>query len=141
MYGTSFETAIDPQVADSVVSTARTSIGDTLRSVIYFTPSAMDLLYVRRDLYDSSQRAVEAKSRLVEFERVGFAEAPVRTALSPPANPDSIGSYEFTVRVHDEGFVVRILAADDGVILTTDDMDVDAFDDTAVAITKFLREQ
>lgn len=141
MYGTSFETAIDPQVADSVVSTARASIGDTLRSVIYFTPSAMDLLYVRRDLYGSRQRAVEAKSRLVEFERVGFAEAPVRTALSPPSNPDSIGAYEFTVRVHDEGYVVRILTADDGVILTTDDMDIDAFDDAAVAISKLLAEQ
>jgi len=140
MYETPFETEIDAQVADSVVSTARASIGDTLRSVIYFTPSAMDLLYVRRDLYESRQRAVEAKSRLVEFERVGFAEAPVRTALSPPANPDSIGSYEFTVRVHDEGFVVRILAADDGVILTTDDMDMDAFDDAAVAVSKLLAD-
>jgi len=141
MYETSFETAIDAELADSVVSTARASIGDTLRSVIYFTPSAMDLLYVRRDLYESRQRAVEAKSRLVEFERVGFAEAPVRTALSPPANPDSIGAYEFTVRVHDDGYVVRILAGDDGVILTTDGMDVDAFDDAAVAITRLLGEQ
>src|SRR6056297_3670463 len=140
MYETPFKTDLDPQVADSVVSTARTSLGDTLRSVIYFTPSAMDLLYVRRDLYESRQRAVEAKSRLVEFERVGFAEAPVRTALSAPADPESIGAYDFTVRVHDEGFGVRVLAEGDGVILTTDDMDIDAFDDAAVAITTLLTE-
>src|SRR6056297_2975066 len=138
MYDVPFSTDIETAFADSIVSAARTSLGDTLRSVMYFTPSAMDLLYVRRDLYESRQRAIEAKSRLVEFERVGFAEAPVRTALSPPADPDSIGSYEFTVRVHDDGFVVRILAADDGVILTTDDMDADAFDDAAVAISKLL---
>ncbi|MDS0281692.1 DUF7522 family protein [Haloarcula onubensis] len=141
MYETPFETEIDTQVADSVVSAARTSVGDTLRSVIYFTPSAMDLLYVRRDLYDSRRRAIEAKSRLVEFERVGFAEAPVRTALSAPRDPESIGPYDFTVRVHEDGFVVRVLAEEDGVILTTDDMDVEAFDEAAVAITKLLRAQ
>jgi len=141
MYDVPFKTDIEADFADSIVSAARTSLGDTLRSVIYFTPSEMDLLYVRRDLYESRQRAVEAKARLVEFERVGFAEAPVRTALSPPADPESIGAYDFTVRVHDEGFVVRVLADDDGVILTTDDMDVDAFDDAAVAITRFLTEQ
>ena len=138
MYDVPFSTDIETAFADSIVSAARTSLGDTLRSVMYFTPSAMDLLYVRRDLYESRQRAIEAKSRLVEFERVGFAEAPVRTALSAPADPESIGAYDFTVRVHDDGFVVRVLAEGDGVILTTDDMDIDAFDDAAVAITTLL---
>lgn len=140
MYEVPFETDIDAQFADSVVSAARTSIGDTLRSVVYFTPGAMDVLYVRQDLYESRQRAVEAKARLVAFERVGFAEAPVRTALSAPNVEDSIGSYDFTVRVHGEGFVVRVLADDDGVLLTTDDMDVDAFEDAAVAVRRFLNE-
>jgi len=140
MYDVPFKTDIDTAFADSVVSAARTSLGDTLRSVIYFTPSEMDVLYVRQDLYESRARAVEAKARLVEFERIGFAEAPIRTALSPPTDPDSIGSYDFTVRVHREGFVVRVLADDDGVLLTTDDMDVDAFEDAAVAIRRFLDE-
>jgi len=141
MYEVPFETDIDSEFADSVVSAARTILGDTLRSVIYFTPSGMDLLYVRQDLYESRQRALEAKSMLVEYERVGFAEAPVRTALAAPQARESIGPYDFTVRFHEDGFVVRVLDGDEGVILTTDDMDVDAFDDTAVAITKFLREQ
>lgn len=140
MYEVPFETDIDTQFADSVVSAARTSIGDTLRSVVYFTPGAMDVLYVRQDLYESRQRAVEAKARLVAFERVGFEEAPVRTALSAPNVEDSIGSYDFTVRVHGEGFVVRVLAGEDGVLLTTDDMDMDAFEDAAVAIRRFLTE-
>ena len=140
MYDVPFRTDIDTKFADSVVSAARTSLGDTLRSVVYFTPGAMDVLYVRQDLYESRQRAVEAKARLVEFERVGFAEAPVRTALSAPADPESIGAYDFTVRVHGEGFVVRVLAGDDGVLLTTDEMDIDAFEDAAVAIRRFLTE-
>ncbi len=140
MYEVPFETDIDTKFADSVVSAARTSLGDTLRSVIYFTPGAMDVLYVRQDLYESRERAVEAKARLVEFERVGFAEAPVRTALSAPNVAESIGAYDFTVRVHGEGFVVRVMADDDGVLLTTDDMDVEAFEEAAVAIRRFLNE-
>ncbi|MBX0323062.1 hypothetical protein EGH21_08490 [Halomicroarcula sp. F13] len=140
MYDVPFQSDIETPFADSVVSTARTSIGDSLRSVIYFTPSAMDLLYVRRDLYESRESALEAKSRLVEFERVGFAEAPVRTALAVPAEAESIGAYEFTVRIHEDGFVVRVLGADAGVLLTTDGIDVDAFEDAATAITSLLDE-
>jgi hypothetical protein len=141
MYDVPFKTGIDSQFADRVVSVARTSIGDTLRSVIYFTPSEMDLLYVRQDLYDSERRVLEAKSRLVEFERVGFAEAPVRTALSVPDEPRSIGPYDFTVRVHGDGFVVRVLVGDAGVILTSDEIDIEAFDDAAVAITNLLADE
>lgn len=141
MYDVPYKTEIDAQFAESVVSTARTSIGDTLRSVIYFTPEEMDLLYVRSDLYDSKQRALEAKSRLVEFERVGFDEAGVRTALAVPSDPESIGPYDFTVRFHDDGYVVRVLTDDTGVILTSDEIDVEAFDDAAVAITRLLRDR
>ncbi|WP_284009610.1 DUF7522 family protein [Haloarcula pelagica] len=138
MYDVPFDTGIETPFADSVISAARTSLGDTLRSVIYFTPSEMDLLYVRRDLYESRQGALEVKSRLVEFERGGFAEAPVRTVLSVPDDPSGIGPYEFTVRFHRDGFVVRVLEGDAGVILTTDSMDVDAFEDAATAITTLL---
>jgi hypothetical protein len=140
MYDVPFRTDIETPFADSLVSAARTSLGDSLRSVIYFTPSEMDILYVRKDLYESRQGALEVKSRLVEFERGGFAEAPVRTALSVPDDPSGIGAYEFTVRFHRGGFVVRILEGDAGVILTTDNMDVDAFEDAAVTITSLLTE-
>jgi len=141
MYDVPFTTEIDAQFAERVVTTARTSIGDTLRSVIYFTPDEMDLLYVRSDLYDSRQRALEAKSRLVEFERVGFDEAAVRTALAVPSDPESIGPYDFTVRVHDDGYVVRVLTDDTGVILTSDEIAVESFEDAAVAITRLLRDR
>ncbi|WP_276271632.1 DUF7522 family protein [Haloarcula litorea] len=140
MYDVPFDTGIDTQFADSIVTAARTSIGDTLRSVVYFTPSEMDLLYVRSDLYETRETALEVKARLVEFERVGFAEAPVRTALAVPAADESIGPYEFTVRVHGEGFVVRVLGPDAGVLLTTDGIDVDDFEEAAVAITAVLED-
>jgi hypothetical protein len=130
----SFETELSPAVADSLVSATRTSLGDSLRSVVYFTLSGFDVLYVRQDLYESETDVRQAKSQLVEFERTGFAEKPTRTLIAQEEGGSDIGSYRFTVRFHDEGFVVRILGDGDGVLFTTDTMDVRAFDDAISAI-------
>jgi hypothetical protein len=119
---------------------ARTSLGDTLRSVVAFTPAEFDVLYVRSDLYDSAAAARAAKWQLVSFERVGFAEAPIRDA-SADAEPSSIGPYEFTVRFHEDGFVARVLEGSLGVLLTTDDMDVTAFAEAATAIKRLLADR
>jgi hypothetical protein len=105
---------------------------------MYFTPSEFDVLYVRRDLYRTEDEVREAKSQLVEFEEVGFAEAPIRTAISRSGPGSSIGGYDFTVRFYDDGFVIRVITGDAGVLLTTDDMDVNAFDDAVSAITGLL---
>lgn len=133
-----FQTDISDELSDSIVRAARTSLGDTLRSVVYFTPSEFDVLYTRQDLYDSAEGAREAKSQLVEFERTGFAEGPVRTAIASTSGGPDIGRYEFTVRFHEEGFVIRILGGDAGVLFTADSMDVNAFEDAASAITRLL---
>lgn len=141
MYDIPFETGIETPFADSLVSAARGSLGDSLRSVIYFTPDEMDLLYVRGDLYRSRQGALEVKSRLVEFERSGFDEAPIRTILSVPDDPSGIGPYEFTVRFHRSGFVIRIVADGAGVLLTADRLDVEAFEDAVTAVTSLLESR
>lgn len=133
-----FETGIDTEFADGLVSATRTSLGDTLRSVVYFTPSSFDVLYVRRDLYESHDAARTAKSRLVEFERPGFAERPARTAIAHRPEGADIGPYRFTVRFHQNGFVVRVLTEDVGVLFTTDSMDVSAFEEATVAVRKLL---
>jgi hypothetical protein len=138
MSNTEYKTDVDPTTAERLVSAARTGLGDTLRSVVYFTPSAFDVLYVRGDLYDSPEAARPAKSRLVEAERSGFAELPLRARHGKSGERSSIGDYRFTVRFHDEGFVVRILEGDGGVVLTTDDMDVRAFTEAATAIRSVL---
>lgn len=135
------ETNLDPELAESVVTTVRTGLGDTLRSVIVFSPSGFDILYIRADLYESSEQVREAKGQLVEFERVGFAEAPVRTAIAETESQATIGPYAFTVRFHEEGFVVRQIVDDVGVLFTTDSMDVRAFNETAVAIGSLLSDE
>jgi hypothetical protein len=134
----SFQTEMDGELADGLVSAARTSLGDGLRSVVYFTPSAFDVLYTRQGLYDSPDAARDAKSRLVEFERTGFAEGPVRTMIARREDGSDIGRYEFTVRFHEHGFVVRVIEGDAGVLLTTDGMDVGAFEDAASAVRGLL---
>jgi hypothetical protein len=106
--------------------------------VIYFTPSTFEVLYVRQDLYRSSEAAREAKSQLVEFERVGFAEGPIRTAIAQREGGSDIGPYEFTIRVHDRGFVVRVIVNDVGVLFTADSMDIADFEDAAAAVVNLL---
>ena len=75
---------------------------------------------------------------MVEFERSGFAEKPVRTLLARQETGSDIGSYLLTVRFHEAGFVVRILGNDDGVLFTADSMDVRAFEEAAIAIRRLL---
>ncbi|ELY52984.1 DUF7522 family protein [Natronococcus jeotgali] len=133
-------TTISDDVATGLVSAARTSLGDTLRSVVYFTPSAFDVLYLRQELYGSMETARAAKGKLVELERVGFAEVPVRTAITRREDGTGIGPYEFTVRFHEDGFVVRVLEGDVGTIMTTDSMDLNAFEDAATAVRRLLAD-
>lgn len=140
MAGTTFGTGIDDHLADRIVSGSRTSLGDLLRSVLYFIPSDFDVLYVRQDLYESSEAARPFKQMLVEFEQVGFAEAPIRTAISK-GEVSSIGPYDFTVRFHRDGFVVRTIEGNHGVILTTDSMDIAAFEEASSLIRKLLAEE
>ena len=136
-----FETDLSEELADSIISAARASLGDTLRAVVYFTPSSFDILYRRQGLYGSPDAAREAKSQLVEFERTGFAEGPVRTAIAHGGIGPDIGPYEFTVRFHEDGFVIRILQGDAGVLFTADNMNVNAFEDAASAISGLLAEE
>jgi hypothetical protein len=133
-----FETDISDELTDSLVSATRTSLGDTLRSVVYFTPSAFDVLYVRQDLYGSPEAAREAKAQLVELEQAGFAERPLRTLIAQQEVGSDIGPYNFTVRFHENGFVVRVFHDDVGVLFTADRMDVRAFEEAASAIRGVL---
>lgn len=131
--------ATTDELSDSLVSTARTGIGDTLRSVVYFTPETFELLYLRKDLYEDEESARAAKGRLVDVERAGFVDGTAYSALSPDeAERPEFGEYEFTIRVFREGFVSRVIVGEHGVLLTTDEMDVGGFEEVAVTLRKLL---
>jgi hypothetical protein len=125
------------QPATALVSAARTSVGDQLRTVVLFTPAALDLLYVREGVADTVDLR-KAAERLVKFERMGFAEAPVRTAVSGDVGRSGVGPYQYTVRSHADGFVVRVLEGEAGVLLTTDGMNANGFEEAAAAIRRLL---
>ncbi len=133
---------VTDEFAESLVSTCRVTVGDSLRSVIYFTPDDFELRYVRSDLYEGDEDALHrAKSAFVENERVGFEDKETynRLATEPDLEPD-VGEYEFTIRVFSAGFVSRVIVADRGVIVTSDGIEMGPFEDMAVAIRKMLAD-
>jgi hypothetical protein len=132
-------TGISTELSDSLVSTARTGVGDTLRSVVYFTADEFEVLYLRSDLYDDEERAREAKGRLVDVERAGFVDGSAYSSLAADDEEGPrFGEYEFTIRVFRDGFVSRVIVGDHGVLLTTDEMAVTEFEEVAVTLRKLL---
>ncbi|MCO8266670.1 hypothetical protein NKF06_08740 [Haloferax sp. AB510] len=129
---------ITGSVADALVSTCRTTLGDSLRSVVYFTRDDFDVLYVRRDLYDGDEIAARAaKFELVESERIGFGPQETYNVGGGDTGPD-FGEYEFTLRVFSDGFVGRVVSGDRGVIVTTDELELSEFEEMEVALRRML---
>jgi hypothetical protein len=125
--------------ADSLVSLSRTALGDTLRSVVRFTPEDFEVLYLRSDLGVEPSAAREAKRALVENERLGFSTRETyRTLTDEPGVEPSLGEYLFTLRAFSDGYVARVNDGEEGVLVTTDAMDIDAFEEFAVAARRTL---
>ena len=126
----------------AVVSSCRTTLGDSLRSVVYFTRETFEVLYVRQDLYDDEEEMRSAKADLVESERTGFGpqEKYQSSGEAPDGGPD-FGEYEFTLRVFSDGFVGRVLNGDHGVIVTTDELELSEFEEMEIAIIRMLESQ
>jgi len=112
--------------AAELVSACRTSVGDRLRSVTYFTPEAHSQVYLRDDL----ERDADLDS-FVAAEQSGFSS---RTAYSD----SELGDYDFTIRAFDRGYVTRVIEGDEGVFVTTDPMTMARFRDVAAAVSDVL---
>ncbi|WP_411964033.1 hypothetical protein [Haloferax sp. YSMS24] len=127
---------------EAIVSSSRTTLGDSLRSVIYFTRDDFEVFYVRQDLYGDEDEMHAAKAALVESERTGFGpqEKYARSDDAAGGNPD-FGEYEFTLRVFSGGFVGRVVAGDHGVIVTTDQLELSEFEEMEVAIRRMLENR
>lgn len=129
-------TNLPEEVIDGLVRISRTATGDSLRSVIYFTPDKFDILYLRSDL-DETTDTRDTIERFVDSERLGFnSQEQYRGVPTEPA----IGEYEYTLRVFSDGFLSRVIVGDHGVLLTTDGQDIDNFKVVAVALRLLLAE-
>lgn len=118
---------VDPSLEEQLVSACRTTVGDSLRSIVYFTPDEYEQLYLRSDL--------EADADLtgwVEHEAVGFR---TQTAY----DDTELGAYQYTLRVFENGFVTRVIDGERGVFVTTDGITVLRSKEVTEAIRSTLR--
>lgn len=135
------EPHLPEEFGEQLVTACRTAVGDTLRSVVYFTPETESPLYFRSDLAADSERSRKVKQLFVENERMGFTSQETYNRLTEVAGDElDIGDYEFTVRVFSDGFISRVLVGQHGVLLTTDSMQIDAFEELSVTLRKLLAE-
>jgi hypothetical protein len=111
-----------------LISTARTTVGDELRSLSHFTENEVEQLYLRNDLDRTA-------------DLVGFAENERLGFRSQQAYEGSqLGRYQFTIRVFKNGYLIRVIDDERGVWVTTDAMKIDRFEELANALTSTLRE-
>ncbi|MFB6103435.1 MAG: hypothetical protein ABEJ73_12845 [Haloplanus sp.] len=119
---------IDDARREALVRACRAAIGDTLRSIVYFTPDEFTQVYLRDDL-----RAGADLGAFVRNERAGFDRQ--NTDLG-----SELGSYNYTIHGYDEGYLLRVIAGDHGVFVTTDDLPIARFEEVVTAVHDALDE-
>lgn len=118
---------VDSSLEEQLVSACRAAVGDSLRSVVYFTPNGYEQVYLRSDL--------EAEADLDEWvahQREGFE--------TPTAYEGSeLGDHQYTLDVFENGFATRVIDGDRGVLVTTDGITVRRAREVTRAIRSTLR--
>ena len=120
---------LSPELAGRIVTTARTATGDSLRSVTYFTRSDFDQLYLRDDL--------EQDADLNTF--VGHEWRGYRETQNAYQNSE-LGRYKFTVRAFENGYLLRVAVDRKGVLITTDGLSMQSYEEIAEALKRLLRD-
>jgi hypothetical protein len=111
-----------------LVSTARTVVGDELRSLTYFTADGVEQLYLREDLD-------------ADADLVGFADVERRGFRSQSDYDDTeLGTYQFTIRAFEEGYLTRVVDDEQGVFVTTDAMSLSRFEELHAALSRLLSD-
>jgi len=118
---------VDPSLEEQLVSACRTAVGDSLRSITYFTSDAYEQVYLRSDLEADADLAAS-----VEHESGGFR---IQDAYAD----SELGGYQYTLRVFENGFVTRVIDGDRGVFVTTDGITVLRSKEVTEAIRSTLR--
>ncbi|EMA45153.1 DUF7522 family protein [Halobiforma nitratireducens] len=118
--------AVDDALMDELLSVCRTTVGDELRSVTYFTEDEVEQVYLRSDL--------ERTADLVGFadhERFGFRS-------QSAYRKTQLGDYEATIRMFENGYLTRVIRGDHGIWVTTDPMSIERFEELATALATLL---
>jgi hypothetical protein len=123
-------TIVDEGFAEKLVTTARTAAGDSLRSLTYFTRSNFEQLYLRDDL----ERDADLDS-FIGHEWRGFKNT------TDAYRGTELGEYRYTIRVFENGFLLRVTSDRDGVFLTTDGATIRDFNSYVTAIKEVLDDK
>lgn len=113
---------LDASVADELVRSCRTTIGDRLRSVTCFSPEGYEQIYLRDDLEQDADL-----SGFVNHEIRGFE------AKSAYANSE-LGDYRYTIRSFENGQLLRILDRNRGVFVTSEGLTIRRSEEVATAV-------
>ncbi len=122
------EHAIDGALVDELKSVCRTTVGDELRSITYFTEDDVEQLYLRSDL----DRTADLLG-FAELERAGFQADQLY-------KDSQLGAYRATIRLFEDGYLTRVITGGQGVWITTDSMSMDRFEELSTAIKSVLGE-
>ena len=118
------------ETTSQIVATCRTAVGDSIRSITYFTRDDYEQLYLRGDL----ERDADL-STFIGHEWRGFKTAQAAYEGS------ELGDYRYTIRVFDNGFLIRVTSDREGVFVTTDGLTIKDFEEVATALRSFLDER
>lgn len=121
------ETLLDEDARDQLVSTCRTSVGDSLRSITYFTRTEYEQLYLREDLSQDADLSTFIGHEWRDYQTTHDAYG-----------ESELGSDLYTIRSFENGFLLRVTADTEGVFLTTDGLSIQQFDKVATAIKTTL---
>lgn len=113
--------------ADRIVRTCRTAVGDSLRSITYFTRDDFEQLYLREDL--------DRDADLTTF--VGHEWREFKTTQDAYVGSE-LGEYQYTIRIFENGYLIRVTTESRGVFVTTDGLQMRDFDELATAVRDVL---
>ncbi|MDZ7700773.1 MAG: hypothetical protein U5J98_01200 [Halobacteriales archaeon] len=117
-------------LADTIVTLCRTTMGDHLRSVTYFTRNDYEQLYLREDLEQDADLTT-----FIGNEWYGFQVTEGSYAET------ELGRYRYSIRVFENGYLVRYTTDHDGVFLTSDGLTTRRFDEVVAALDDILTER
>lgn len=114
---------VNEDVREQLVTAVRTTVGDSLRSLTYFTRDDYEQLYLRDDL----ERDADLSS-FIGHEWHDFSNT--RTAYEG----SELGPYRYTIRAFENGFLVRITTDRGGVFVTTDGVTMRDYEELVSAV-------
>lgn len=117
---------VRPGLAERLERACRDAVGDNLRSITYFTPTAYEQIYRRSDLDCGADL-----DEFVDHVVAGFRD---HTAY----RKSELGGYRYTLRVFENGYLVRGTTATRGVYVTTDSLTMHSAETVAAAVRDVL---